>query len=65
MLGAGQFFGEVGILAETRRTATVRSLGDVKLLALDWRTFRSVLEESDAMSRDFAEILRERTAQVA
>ena len=25
-LGPGQFFGEVGILAETRRTATVRSL---------------------------------------
>jgi alkyl hydroperoxide reductase subunit AhpC len=64
-LGPGQFFGEVGILAETRRTATVRAAGDVELLALDWRTFQSVLEQSDDTSRDFAEIVRERTAQIA
>jgi alkyl hydroperoxide reductase subunit AhpC len=64
-LGRGQFFGEVGILAETRRTATVRAVDDVELLSLDWTTFQSALEESDPTRRDFAEIVKERTAQVA
>ena len=65
MLGPGQFFGEIGILAETRRTATVRAVDDVELLSLDWTTFQSALEESDPTSRDFAEIVKARTAQVA
>jgi CRP-like cAMP-binding protein len=55
----------VGILAETRRTATVRAVDDVELLSLDWTTFQSALEESDPTRRDFAEIVKERTAQVA
>jgi len=64
-LGPGQFFGEVGLLAETRRTATVRAVDDVELLSLDWKTFQSALEQSDEAHRDFAEIVKERTAQVA
>jgi alkyl hydroperoxide reductase subunit AhpC len=64
-LGPGHFFGEVGILAETRRTATVRAVDDVELLSLEWKTFQSALEESDPTSREFAEIVKERTARVA
>ena len=64
-LGPGQFFGEVGLLAETRRTATVRAMDDVELLSLEWRTFQSALMESDPTNREFAEIVRERTGQVA
>jgi alkyl hydroperoxide reductase subunit AhpC len=64
-LGPGQFFGEVGLLAETRRTATVRAVDDVELLSLDWSTFQSALEQSDRTSRDFGAIVKERTAQVA
>jgi alkyl hydroperoxide reductase subunit AhpC len=64
-LGPGQFFGEVGLLAETRRTATVRAVDDVELLSLDWNTFQAALENSDPTSRDFAEIVKERTALVA
>jgi alkyl hydroperoxide reductase subunit AhpC len=63
-LGPGQFFGEVGVLAETRRTATVRAVDDVELLSLEWNTFRSALEQSDPTRRDFAEIVKERTAHV-
>ena len=59
-LGPGQFFGEVGILAETRRTATVRAIDDVELLALSWQEFQEALERSDRTERDFAEIVRER-----
>ena len=61
-LGRGQFFGEVGILAETRRTATVRAIGDVELLGLSWQIFKETLERSDRADRDFAEIAKERIA---
>src|SRR5262245_30970544 len=61
-LGPGQFFGEVGILAETRRTATVRAVGDVELLALSWKEFQETLERSDQTERDFSEIVHERLA---
>jgi alkyl hydroperoxide reductase subunit AhpC len=61
-LGPGQFFGEVGLLAETRRTATVRATGDVELLALSWREFQEALERSDRAKRDFSEIVQERLA---
>jgi alkyl hydroperoxide reductase subunit AhpC len=61
-LGPGQFFGEVGILAETRRTATVRAIGDVELLALSWQEFQAALERSDRAERDFSEIVQERLA---
>jgi alkyl hydroperoxide reductase subunit AhpC len=63
-LGPGQFFGEVGILAETRRTATVRALSDVELLALSWDEFRESLEQSDRAEREFSEIVHERLARV-
>jgi peroxiredoxin (alkyl hydroperoxide reductase subunit C) len=61
-LGPGQFFGEVGLLAETRRTATVRAIGDVELLALSWKEFQQTLERSDQTERNFSEIVHERLA---
>ena len=61
-LSPGQFFGEVGILAETRRTATVRAIGDVELLALSWQEFQQTLERSDPTNREFSEIVHERLA---
>jgi peroxiredoxin (alkyl hydroperoxide reductase subunit C) len=61
-LGRGQFFGEVGILAETRRTATVRAVGEVELIALSWQEFQATIERSDRAERDFSEIARERIA---
>ena len=38
-LGRGQFFGEVGILADTRRTATVRALEPLRLFAVEREEF--------------------------
>ena len=61
-LGQGQFFGEVGILAETRRTATVRAVDDVELFGLSWQIFQETLERSDRADRDFAEIAKDRIA---
>lgn len=59
-LGPGQFFGEVGILAETRRTATVSAIDDVELLALTFQDFQDTLQRSDRTQRSFSEIVRER-----
>jgi alkyl hydroperoxide reductase subunit AhpC len=61
-LGPGQFFGEVGILAETRRMATVRAVGEVELLALSWQEFLEAVEDSRAQ-RDFGEIVQDRLAK--
>jgi alkyl hydroperoxide reductase subunit AhpC len=61
-LGPGQFFGEIGLLAETRRTATVRAIGDVELLALSWQEFQQTLERSDRTNREFSEIVQDRLA---
>ena len=60
--GPGRFFGEVGILAETRRTATVRANDDVELLALSWEEFQAAVEQSDPTKRDFSDIVQERLA---
>lgn len=61
-LGRGQFFGEVGILADTHRTATVVAVGDVVVLALTWQRFQELLERSDRANRDFSDIAKERLA---
>ena len=42
-LGAGDFFGEVALLADTTRTATVRAATDCRLWVLPRRVFLSVL----------------------
>ncbi|HZB07281.1 MAG TPA: cyclic nucleotide-binding domain-containing protein, partial [Thermoleophilaceae bacterium] len=59
-LGRGQFFGEVGILAETRRMATVRAVDEVEVLGLTFQTFQETLERSDRSNREFAEIVKDR-----
>jgi len=61
-LGRGQFFGEVGILAETKRTATVRAATEVELVSLTWQQFQDTLQRSDRAQRDFSEIAKERIA---
>lgn len=57
---AGDFFGEVGLLAYSPRTATVRAKSDVEVLRLDREGFRSVVEQSEATAEQLASVMRER-----
>jgi uncharacterized protein YhbP (UPF0306 family) len=63
-LGPGQFFGEVAILREMPRTATVRAATPVSVLTMDANTFRSLIAQSLGITRDFDEIIRARMSDL-
>ena len=63
LLHPGDYFGEIGLLTEARRNASIRAKTDVELLAMNWDDFRRVIESSEASRKDFADIMRERLAQ--
>jgi Cyclic nucleotide-binding domain len=44
-LGPGQFFGEMGLLEDAPRTASVHAKTDLEVLALDREAFRRVVEQ--------------------
>ncbi len=56
-LTAGQYFGEIALLRDCERTATVISISEVRLLVLDAKDFRGLLENHPG--------LRETVTQVA
>ena len=59
-LGGGQFFGEMAIMYDQPRAATVRAVRPTLLLAMDRDSFRSVVAGSLGASEDFDRVLRQR-----
>jgi CRP-like cAMP-binding protein len=59
-LGPGDFFGEVAILRDSPRTATLTTLSDATLLTMDRDEFRNVVAQSLGVAADFDRIIRER-----
>ena len=53
VLEDGDFFGEIALLEEVRRTATVRALTPGLLLVLDRREFQDLLAEAPELRRVF------------
>lgn len=60
----GEFFGEIGLLTEARRTASVRAREKTELLALDFDDFRKAIESNEATGQDFSEIVQARLANI-
>jgi CRP-like cAMP-binding protein len=59
-LGKGQFFGEIALLRDTVRTATVTTLTDCQLLQLDASDFRRLIERIPTLKDRIAETARRR-----
>lgn len=59
-LGPGQFFGELAILRDRPRTATLKALEPTRVLAMARDTFRDIVAESLGTTKDFDAIVRER-----
>jgi CRP-like cAMP-binding protein len=58
----GQFFGEVAILHDGPRTATVHAKTRTTLLTMDRDVFRTLVAQSLATTQDFDRVIRERLA---
>jgi CRP-like cAMP-binding protein len=59
-LGAGDFFGEIGLLVTGRRTASVTATSPMRLFALFEQDFRRVCAEFPAFERRVREVMAER-----
>ena len=56
----GQFFGEIAILRDTPRIATVRAVKPTTLFAMERDIFRSVVAQSMGTTGDFDRVIRQR-----
>ena len=59
-LKQGQFFGEMAILRDSPRTATVKALAPTTLLTMDRDMFRRLVAQSLATTEDFDRVIRQR-----
>lgn len=59
-LGEGQFFGEMAILRQSRRSADVRATQVTKLLVLDAADFHSLVERNPDIGRRVSEVADKR-----
>ena len=63
-LAEGQYFGEIGLLGRTERTATVKAVTEVECLALNREVFKSLMASSAAVYKDVDVLLRRRMVQL-
>ena len=61
-LGAGDFFGEIALVSDTPRTATVTATSPVRALVITDRSFRRLLDEQPEIQRKVLQALSERLA---
>jgi CRP-like cAMP-binding protein len=62
LLSAGDFFGEIALILDAPRSATVTSTTDVRLLVIDQDAFRRLLRESPSIQGKVLEALALRLA---
>jgi CRP-like cAMP-binding protein len=61
-LGPGKFFGEMALMTGEPRNATVRAAGPCKLLVIDDRALRSVLETQPELAGHISRVIADRQA---
>jgi CRP-like cAMP-binding protein/uncharacterized protein YhbP (UPF0306 family) len=64
-LGRGKFFGEMAVLMDIPRTATVTARTPTQLLAMPRGVFRSLVSQSLSTSMDFDAIVQQRLEELA
>ncbi len=64
-LGAGDYFGEVGLLHLVPRTATVRTVGPCRLYRIPGHEFLDIVSQGSVRSRTLARTTRARVASVS
>jgi voltage-gated potassium channel len=62
-LGEGDFFGELALLNDAPRRATVRTVTQCRLLALDYDDFRALLASNPEMRDHINEVVERREAE--
>jgi hypothetical protein len=63
-LSNGQFFGEMAILRDTPRMATVRAIRPTTLFAMDRDAFRGLVAQSMGTTRDFDQVIQRRLGEI-
>jgi CRP-like cAMP-binding protein len=61
-LGAGDFFGEIALVSDSPRTATVTATSPVRALVITDRSFRRLLDDQPEIQRKVLQALAERLA---
>jgi CRP/FNR family cyclic AMP-dependent transcriptional regulator len=64
-LGAGTFVGEIALLCDTPRTATITANTDTTLLVISDRAFRKLMRSTPTISEKVMATLAERQAETA
>jgi hypothetical protein len=59
-MGAGEYFGEIGLLATGTRTATVRAVSEVRVLSLGRAQFQALVDASAPTADDLAQVVTDR-----
>ena len=62
LLSTGDFFGEIALILDAPRSATVTATSDVRLLVIDQNAFRRLLRESPSIQGKVLEALATRLA---
>jgi CRP-like cAMP-binding protein len=64
VLGEGDFFGEMALFEHAVRSATVRALGDVRVLTVDKRTLLSRIKDDPSLAFRIVEKLSHRIREL-
>jgi CRP-like cAMP-binding protein len=60
----GQFFGEMAVLRDSPRSATVRATAPTTLFAMERDAFRTIVAQSLGTTQDFDRVIQQRMAEI-